>query len=390
QLTSWPALVGFGTGRPISLPLIQSPGCISPIVAPLGAGLRLSGESISVSTVCADNVQGVTLPTQNVGLAGALAVDVVQSTPLSKGASAPWWFRVLPPTATPLAAALAQQPTVVSVELGGNEVLNGTSGLLAPFVTYLPLPAFTAPYDALLDALGSTNAKVVVAGMPADGRRLASLRRGDEIWADRAEFAALHVDVSSDCQGSPNYINVSQKSLTMVFTGAFTFANGLPNPVYSCADIPGTQDLVMTPDDMTLLNSLMAQMNDHIKAQAKARGYGFFTIGALYDRPDLKSAPYSVVNQLTSKFPYSPFISLDGVHPSPLGHVVLATAAAFAYNAAYGSNDLATRSVRANVRSDQSLSLSDAVEEQQLPAAALEQAKRIAAANAGRKFSSSC
>src|SRR5262249_60958110 len=60
QLTSWPALLGFGTGHPISLPLIQSPGCISPIVAPLGAGLRLSGESISGSTVCADNVQGVT------------------------------------------------------------------------------------------------------------------------------------------------------------------------------------------------------------------------------------------------------------------------------------------------------------------------------------------
>ena len=146
----------------------------------------------------------------------------------------------------------------------------------------------------------------------------------------------------------------------------------------------------MTPADITLLNFLMAPMNDHIKAQAKARGYGFFTIGALYDRPDLKSAPYSVVNQLTSKFPYSPFISLDGVHSSPLGHVVLATAAAFAFNANYGANDLATRSVRANVLSDQSLSLSDAVEEQQLPAAALEQAKRIAAANAGRKFSTSC
>src|SRR5690349_24790216 len=39
QLTSWPALIGFGTLQPISLPLIQSPGCISPILAPLGNGL---------------------------------------------------------------------------------------------------------------------------------------------------------------------------------------------------------------------------------------------------------------------------------------------------------------------------------------------------------------
>src|SRR5215471_20330510 len=30
QLVSWPALIGFGTLQPISLPLIQAPGCISP------------------------------------------------------------------------------------------------------------------------------------------------------------------------------------------------------------------------------------------------------------------------------------------------------------------------------------------------------------------------
>jgi hypothetical protein len=145
QLVSWPALIGFGTLQPLSLPLIQSPGCISPIVAPIGAGLRLSGESIAGSTTCAGNVNGVTLPTQNVGLAGALAVDAVQSTPESKGASAPWYFRVLPLGTTQLTAALAQHPTIVSVELGANEVLNGTSGLVVPGVTVVPLPFFIAP-----------------------------------------------------------------------------------------------------------------------------------------------------------------------------------------------------------------------------------------------------
>ena len=239
QHTAWPALLAFAALQPMSLPLIQSPGCTSPIIAPLGAGVRLSGESIAGSVVCADNVQGVTLPTQDVGIAGALAVDAVQATPESKGASAPWYFRVLPPGTTQLTAALAQQPTILTVEFGGNEVLNATSGLLAPGVTVVPLPGFTVPYDALLDGLAGTRAKVVLVGLPVDGRHLASLRQGAEIWADRAEFAALNVDVSNDCENNQNYINVSQKSLTMVFTAAFTSKNGLPNPVYSCTDIPG-------------------------------------------------------------------------------------------------------------------------------------------------------
>jgi hypothetical protein len=315
-------------------------------------------------------------------------VDAVQATPESKGASAPWYFRVLPPGTTQLTAALAQQPTILTVEFGGNEVLNATSGLLAPGVTVVPLPGFTVPYDALLDGLAGTRAKVVLVGLPVDGRHLASLRQGAEIWADRAEFAALNVDVSNDCENNQNYINVSQKSLTMVFTAAFTSKNGLPNPVYSCTDIPGAVDFVMTPADIATMNALMGQMNDHIHAQAVARGYGFFSLGALMDRPDLKAAPYSIIAQLTSKFPYSPYVSLDGVHPAPLGHAVLAAAAALAFNARYGAHDVAERGANANVRaSAPELSFGDALEEPQLPAAALEQAKRIVAANAGRRLS---
>src|SRR5215467_8005970 len=388
QLVSWPALIGFGTLQPISLPLIQAPGCISPIVAPLGAGLRLSGESLAGSTVCANNVNGVTLPTQNVALAQALAADALLSTPASKGPTSPFYFRVLPPNMTQLSATLAQRATIVSVELGGNEVLGGLSGLIVPGVTVVPLPGFTAPYDALLDGLGTAKPKVVLAGLPADGRNLPALRRGSEIWADRAEFAALHVDVSPNCENNENFINVSIQSLNLVFAGAAAAKQKLPNPVYSCADVPGTPDLVLTPGDVAALNGMLAEETAHIRAQATARGYAFFSLGALYDRPDLKGGPYSVVAQLTSKTPYGPFISLDGVHPAPFGHAILAGAAAFAYNATYGRFDVRERGAVANVLpSAPSLSLADHVESAPLPAAALEQAKRIAAANAGRHLS---
>ncbi len=185
QTLSWPELLAFGDSRPITLPLIQSPGCTSPLVAPLAAGVRLSGESAAGSSVCAPLVSGVTLPTQNVALAGALAVDAVQTTPETPGAP-PWYARVLPPGTTKLTAALSQSQTVVSVELGGNEVLGATSGLFAPGVTVVPFPFFAQPYDALLDALSASRVKAVLVGLPADARNLPALRSGEEIWADRA------------------------------------------------------------------------------------------------------------------------------------------------------------------------------------------------------------
>src|SRR6185312_10149456 len=109
-LASFPELLGIGSLKPISLPLIQAPGCRSPLIAPLGLGKRLSGESAAGSTVCAPNVPGVTLPAQNLGLASALALDIVQTTPETALPTEPWFARVLPPHTTAVAAALAQQP----------------------------------------------------------------------------------------------------------------------------------------------------------------------------------------------------------------------------------------------------------------------------------------
>jgi hypothetical protein len=388
QVSAWPALLGFGSEHAISLPLIQAPGCTSPIAAPIGAGLRLSGESIAVQTVCAANATSVALPTQNVALAGALAIDVLLTTPQAVASSFPWFGRVLPPGATPLTAALAQQPTIVSVELGGNEVLQSTSGLFAPGVTVVPFPYFAGPYDALLNAIGGTGAKAVLIGLPSEARNLPALRRADEIWADRAEFAALHVDVSNDCEQSPNYINVSSKSLQMVFTGAFTFAHGFPNPVFSCADIPNTQDLVLTPSDITSINALLGQMTDNIRAQATARSYAYFSLSELYDRSNLKPATYSVISQLTSSTPFGSLISLDGVHPSPAGHAVLADAAVRAINATYG-HDAAGHGTIAHLLGGVSDLLSEnRFPEPVLPSVALRQARLSAARGAGLQLSS--
>ena len=378
QITAWPELLSFGSLHPISLPLIQSPGCTSPLIAPLAAAKRLSGESFAGSTTCAPNVAGVTLPTQNVSLAAALAVDAVQTTP-EAAPTRPWYARVLPPGTTQLTAALSQQPTMVSVELGANEVSNATSGLVIPGVTVVPVPFFIAPYDALLERARRRRTKVVLAGLPHDTRNLPNLRRGDEIWADRAEFAALHVDVSPNCTNSPNYINVSILSLNLAFAGAQAAAMGQPNVIYSCDDVPGTQDLILTPADIDVVNGMLVQMDDHIRQQATARGYGYWTLGALYERRDLKPVKYSVASQLASSFPYGVYTSLDGLHPNAIGSAVLALAAAQGINARYGTTHVLARSAPGATLADQMV-------EPEAPALLLERARSLAAQRSNERL----
>jgi len=380
QTVSWPAQLRFGGLPEMSLPLIQAPGCQSPLLTPLGNGVRLSGESLAGSSVCAPNAAGVVLPTQNVAIAGALTIDALQ--PTQGGLSLPWYNRVLPPGMTQISAALSQNPTLVSIELGANEVLQTSSGLVVPGVTFLPYPLFAQAFDAVAGTIGAAVDKVLLVGFLTNGPNLPALRRGDEVWADRAEFAALHVDVSPNCEGNGNYINVSIKALNMAFTGAFTSTHGLPNPVFSCADTPGAQDQIVTPAEIAMLDALFTQMADHQRQVAEQHGYAFVSLDALYDRPDLKQNPYSVIYQLTSATPYGPFISADGVHPSALGSAVLAQAAAKALNKTYPG-------IAAHIIDDDetsTLSVAARATEPRSPAAALEMAKRIANQRQGERL----
>ena len=102
----------------------------------------------------------------------------------------------------------------------------------------------------------------------------------------------------------------------------------------SCADIPGTQDYVLTTADIDALDVQLADMNAHIRDVAAENGFAFFDLDPLYGQRHLK-APFSATTLLTSDEPYGAFISLDGVHPSAAGHRILAREAAKALNVTY-------------------------------------------------------
>ena len=344
QQQAWTSQLATLASRSQSMPLVGSPGCRSPFTAPLASGKRLSGEGAATDPgllSCASNEDGVTLPAQSVAIAAASTYDAMHATPETKAGDASYgrlYTRVLPPNTTQLQAALDQKPKFISVEFGGNEVLNARSGVAIVGATLTPLSTWKPQYTALTDAVANDVKRGILVGLLNDVGDFPSFRRGKEIWADRGVMAAaFNIAVNADCDASENLIFVPVRIPTAVATGAAYRARGLGQAPFSCADGGyGRQDFVLTPAEANIVNELLAAMNAHISAAAETHGFAYMALEELYGRADLKPT-YSTIALMTSQTPYGFAISLDGIHPSNAGHAILATAAARAINARYGT-----------------------------------------------------
>lgn len=341
QETSWPEQLAEMAHRSITQPYIDGTGCRSPLIAPLALGLRLSGEgagqdpaTLSCSALRSDVVQ----PVQNLAINAATTADALFTTPenTADAANRRLIGLVLQPGMTQVSSMIAQNPKLVSVELGGNEVLNARSGIVIPGATIVPFATWAPLYDKVLDEVENVAKEAVIVGLIDDVASFPAFRRGDEMWQQRFLFAALHVNVADDCAGSANLLFVPVVVPTAVGTAAATGSSTL----HCAGGGPATMDFILTPAEAGAVNALLAQMNAHIRGEAERRGFAYFALQELYGRADIKG-PFNPIALMTSAQPYGPFISLDGVHPTAAGAHVLAEAAARALDTRYNHNILA-------------------------------------------------
>jgi hypothetical protein len=353
QQHDWTALLAHAAFASYTQPLVAPPGCFSPLIAPLQFNRRLSGIPASGTgsdqtksipdTTCA-LFGSITLPTNDVAIDGANTYDALYVTPETasvEGVKRRRQYRlVLPPKKTQVTAMMQQKPTLVSVELGGNEVLGVVSGLLFPKAgyrgaaaagTFVPNAVWQPVYDQLIDSVKKTGAKVLLAGVPKT-TGFVSLRTGDELYQDRAEFQAFGVIVNADCSGSPNSIFVPIKVINAV--GAAQ-ATGTPQN-FSCNDQLGAQDFILTPGDVQAVNAIIDGMNNHIQAVAQQNGWAYVDFATVWAQWVAARGPFSLSKLLTCNLPYGQFVSLDGIHPNSSGYQEMANAAATALNTTYG------------------------------------------------------
>ena len=341
QQNSWVAQIIRAMHREPILPLIQAPGCKSPIEAPLILFRRESGEPLTTADAdlsCASHEPGVTLPTQVLAVPGALTHEALLQTPDAR--TDPYGRRlyhlILPPFESQVSALEDTNPKFVTVELGLNDFIGvARDGMLVPGTNVVPFAFWSNAYNQILDRVGAVADQVLLVGLGSDISKLNALRLGSELWADRAAFlSAFNVDVSANCEFSPNMVVVPFVVPTAVGTGLFLRNNGIPIAAsLSCTEgASNAIDRILTPDEVAAGNVLMNAMNAHILAQATLRGYAFMDLESVLSSP---KGTFNVVSLMTSGAPYGPNISFDGFHPTAAGQTLIAQTALQAIEARY-------------------------------------------------------
>jgi len=342
QQTSWPAQLARLAHRELSLPLIQAPGCSAPFRAPLATGTRTSGEGAGLDFLlrqCSPNEAGVVLPTGNVAIDGARTGQALTATPENPDPGhATQYPRVLAPGQSQVTAMESQNPKIVSVELGGNDILGARDGYYAPGVNVVPVSYWEPQYREVVARVDAAAKHAVLVGLVNDVRSFPAFRTGAEFWNASATFAPFNVAIAANCQNSTNLLFVPRVVPTAVGTGIFFRDHGLGTYTLSCANSAGTTvDYILDAADVAAVNNQLAAMNAVIQDEAQKRGFAYFPLGALYEGAATKPA-FNAVAIMTTAQPYGPYISLDGIHPSAEGQRVLADAAAMALNSAYRLN----------------------------------------------------
>ncbi|MBA3889585.1 MAG: hypothetical protein H0X64_03565 [Gemmatimonadaceae bacterium] len=342
QATSWPVLLAELAHRTMTVPAIAEPGCGAPIAAPIAGGVRTSGEGIGQAfdtRACAPSVAGVSLPANNVAITAATTRNALYSTPGNiTGEYLRLYSRVLAPGQSQVTAMMGQEPKVVTIELGANEVLGARSGVFLPGVNVVPVAAWEADYLKVLDSAQKVAKHVALVGLIDHAESFPSFRTGHEIWQGRAAFAQLWVEVSPDCENSPNLLFVAARVPAAAAQGGYNARTGAGRAPFSCVNYPsatGIQDYVLGPDDVAALDAQLAQMDAIILREAQRRGFAHFRLAALYEDVNVK-APFDPIALLMQQQPYGRYVSLDGFHPTADGARVIANAAARAFDARYG------------------------------------------------------
>jgi lysophospholipase L1-like esterase len=243
---------------------------------------------------------------------------------------------VLAPGKSQVTSMMALNPTLVSVELGANEVLRtATEGIVVAATayrqpdgtfTYYPIPVWQPQYDAVLDSVAKTGAKVLLVSVPLIPN-LVGLYPGDDFWQDRAAFQSFGVIINPDCTGNPDLIYSVNKVL---------IALASPKPYnFTCTNNPAAADFILTQADTTLVNTQIRNMNAYIQGQATARSWAFLELNSALAEFITQKQRFSLSRFLSCTRPFGQFITLDGIHPSVDGQQAIANVAAAALNSHY-------------------------------------------------------
>ena len=321
---------------------LAGPGCPPPLINFL-TRVREGGDT--ASTACfLRNPASATAILNNVAVPGATALDPTSTT----SASANILTQLVLGGKSQVRKALEARPTFVSAWIGNNDVLDAAAKGVVPATAALVTPGvtdtvvFKTRYKAVVDSLlKQTGVKGVLIGV-VNVTQIPLLFPAESLLTNatlKAQFdvasggAVGSVTVLPNCVGSRAL--VSAAILGLMKSGAH------PRIVSCQANVPAAPVgnwFILDTLEQAIFNRTITAYNNYISSQATAAGFAyvdpnpllaqFRTGGLIPAYPDFSSATA----------PYGAYISLDGVHPSKLTHVLVAKALITAINAKYGTS----------------------------------------------------
>lgn len=329
QRSAFPALVADAAGAnggSFVQPLVPTPG-ILPVLQV--TGLTPSGLPIITPRPGAVPA-GPSTPRpiggyDNLGISGALAASALTKT--TGDAPTDYFDLVLQGQGTMIRQCIAQRPTFVSVEFGSNELI--LSVLRGDPAFMIGGPAFQAVYTQLLDSLA--------AGAP--GAKLALLNVTN--LPDMAYATAIKLDVTGpygpggatvtirlrDAAGPlPDGSRILLPAAQLIPQGY-----GFPSPAPPLPD-----SLVITPSERAAIDAAIDAYNSIIADAAQQRGAALADLNGTFARAHEDGVVVGGVHYTTA-YVTGGLYSFDGVHPSSLGHGLIANEVLRAINAKYGA-----------------------------------------------------
>ena len=231
--------------------------------------------------------------------------------------------------------ALEATPSLVTIWIGNNDVLD--AAVLGALTSALPtaVPVFVDNYARMVNRLIAGGVENGVLIGVADVTRIPLLVHASALQNGSLRFAlnlaaGETVVIHASCTGSSALV-----SLAIVAA----IATGVHPPTIACsptADPSVGSAFILDVAEQSALRMAVTEYNSYISAKADSIGFAYFDpnpmLEAARGRGDIPAIP-DVTNFAQ---PFGPLFSVDGIHPSNGGHVLIANALIDVIAAEYG------------------------------------------------------
>jgi len=318
---------------------------------------RLEIESLNPFTLYTNPGQGsptnltYPAPYNNLGVKGAFLYDVLNARSANTcytanfGVPNPLFDAVLRGFGTQLELAIAQQPTLLTLWIGNNDILAfATRGGLFPPTD----PAvFQTQYTQVLTALSSTGAQIIIGGMPnalltpyfttvgpGVGLKLQTIPGVQGLVYQTTGAPGIALATPTDLINKTVLVTLSASSAVNYLgdtNGTYYAVNGIPVPpgvntafpFGLTPENPFPNNLVLDPTEIAAYLQLRTGYNQIISGLAASFNYSVINWDDLFEGLASGGLTFNGVN-FSATYISGNFFSLDGIHPTSQGYGIIA------------------------------------------------------------------